>query len=122
MAAILANPQMELAGSSIEEWVRRDASMDVHEYANRMALGAWGGGLELAVCAAVLGMAVRVFSPVAGSVKVRLVAVFGMEDPMGERTVAVLYVGGAHFDAVTVANDSASQDNGGCARVVRQHV
>ena len=122
VAAIRANPQMELAGSSIEEWVRRDAGTGVYEYANRMARGAWGGGLELTVCAAVLGMAVRVFSPVAGSVKVRLVAVFGTEDPMGERTVAVLYVGGAHYDAVTVANDSASQDNGAGAKVVSQHV
>ena len=43
VAAMLKNPQLEVAGASIEDWVRRDSGLSVAQYAARLAGGAWGG-------------------------------------------------------------------------------
>ena len=43
VAAMLKNPQLEVAGASIEDWVRGDSGLSVAQYAGRLAGGAWGG-------------------------------------------------------------------------------
>ena len=106
VAVMLKNPQLEVAGASIAEWVRRDSGLSVEEYAARLAGGAWGGGIELAVYAATEKVEVRVFTPTEVHEKVRLVAAFGGQ--VDAAVVSVLYGGGAHYDAVKVVGVAES--------------
>ena len=107
VAVMLKNPQLEVAGASIAEWVRRDSGLSVEEYAARLAGGAWGGGIELAVYAATEKVEVRVFTPTEVHEKVRLVVAFGGQVDAAVVSV-LLYGGGAHYDAVKVVGVAES--------------
>ena len=89
--------------SSIAEWVRRDSQWDVAQYADSMARGAWGGGLEIAVFAHIEQALVRVFTTTEEEGKAELIAVFGeLEVPERRKDVSLLYVGGSHYNVVRV--------------------
>ncbi|CAJ1440258.1 unnamed protein product [Effrenium voratum] len=42
------NPSLQIAGDSLEEWVRWDSNSAVNEYTRRQAVTGWGGGIEMA--------------------------------------------------------------------------
>ena len=103
--AMLANPSIVIGGSSIAEWVQRDSGQDITRYASTMAGNAWGGGLEVAVFGVVMHTGVSVYTPSGATGRARRVAVFGNgvgHGGGGCRDLALLYVGGAHYDVVRV--------------------
>lgn len=61
MQFIEANPHLEVAGDTLEEWVRWDSNSSVPSYTRRMACGGWGGGIEMAACALLKKVNVHVY-------------------------------------------------------------
>ena len=68
--------------------------------------------MDMVVCAASQGIVIQVFSPVNASPMVRLVAQFWRANASRSRPIGVLYDGGAHYDAVRVADGSGSGGRG----------
>jgi hypothetical protein len=100
-------PWKVIGGASLEEWVKRESGLGMKEYVKKMSGGAWGGGLELAVYVELVRKGVMVFVPGAKVGVVDLVAAFGEVGACGgsEEVLALLYVGGAHYDVVRVSRD-----------------
>ncbi|CAK0902769.1 unnamed protein product [Prorocentrum cordatum] len=61
MQFIQANAHLEIAGDTLEEWVRWDSNTSVGAYTKRMAKGGWGGGIEMAACALLKKVNVHVY-------------------------------------------------------------
>merc|ERR1719324_2073753 len=55
------NPSLKIAGDTLEEWVRWDSRSSVSQYARRMAVGGWGGGIEMAACSLLKRVNVHVY-------------------------------------------------------------
>lgn len=92
------NPQLEIAGDSIEEWVRWDSGSSCDSYARRMHQGHWGGGIEMAAFAQLKGVNVHVYEQRGGQFK--RISCFNSSN--AHRTVHVLYQGRMHYDALVV--------------------
>lgn len=46
-----AHPETLIAETPLRDWVKWDTGSSVRDYARRMAVGGWGGGIEMAACA-----------------------------------------------------------------------
>lgn len=46
-----AHPDELIAETPLRDWVKWDSASNVRDYARRMAVGGWGGGIEMAACA-----------------------------------------------------------------------
>ncbi|CAJ1377562.1 unnamed protein product [Effrenium voratum] len=96
------NPQLEISGSSLTEWIEMTSQSSVDSYASKMRRGGeWGGAPEIAVCARMAEIDVQVYEP--GSEGFDLIASFpgneqGTPTP---KVVRVLYTGRLHYDALT---------------------
>eukprot|EP00927_Polykrikos_kofoidii_P041801 TRINITY_DN35652_c0_g1_i3.p1 TRINITY_DN35652_c0_g1~~TRINITY_DN35652_c0_g1_i3.p1 ORF type:complete len:215 (+),score=16.96 TRINITY_DN35652_c0_g1_i3:64-708(+) len=95
---IAENPALEIAGDTLQEWVRWDAGASIGSYANRMASGGWGGGIEMAVCSHLKGVNVHVYEEQRAGFK--RISCFNV--PRARKTIHVLYRGRNHFDALAV--------------------
>lgn len=98
LAAFIAeHPKLEIAGDTIEEWVRWDQDTSVTEYAGQMARRGWGGGIEMACCSILKGVNVHVYEnfPKGGFKRISCFNV-----PAAKQTIHVLYQGRAHYDAL----------------------
>lgn len=97
------NPSLEIAGDTLEEWVRWDANSTVAEYARRMAVSGWGGGIEMAACSLLKNVNVHVYESLSrrgGSCSNDFKRISCFDSPNASRTVHVLYQGGVHYDAL----------------------
>lgn len=90
------HPNLRIADTPVKEWVRWDSNLSVQNYANRMARGGWGGGIEMAAFSRLKKVNVHVFERKRGDYK--RISVF--EVPGASKTVHVLYQGGVHYDAL----------------------
>lgn len=101
---IMKNPSLEIADTPLRQWVAWDSSMPVPIYAASMAVGGWGGGIEMAACARLKGVDIRVYAASGGAW--RLISEFlgrsdsETEQNQAKRTVLVAYQGGIHYDAI----------------------
>lgn len=94
---IYRNPHLEIAGDSLEEWVRWDANSSPSAYASRMSRGGWGGGLEMAACSLLKKVNVHVYENALGGFK----RISRFDCPgKASKTLHVLYQGGVHYDAL----------------------
>jgi len=91
------NPKVEISGDTLEQWVLWDANTSVSNYARRMAVSGWGGGIEMAVCSLLKKVNVHVYESKASGFK--RISCFDCPEP-AKRTIHVLYQGGVHFDAL----------------------
>lgn len=92
------NPDLEIAGDKLEEWIRWDANCSVSTYARNMSCGGWGGGIEMAACSHLKEVNVHVYeSRWFGGYK--RISCFDCPQPT-QRTLHVLYQGGVHYDAL----------------------
>jgi len=99
LAAFLQqNPATQIAGDTLEEWVRWDANSSVNEYARRMAVGGWGGGIEMACCSLLKNVNVHVYENSGRGSEFKRISCF--DCPNAARTIHVLYQGGVHYDAL----------------------
>lgn len=94
------NPQLEISGDTLEEWVRWDAHTSVQQYARRMAVSGWGGGIEMAACSLLKKVNVHVYEPRRGG-EFERISCFDSPEPT-KRTINVLYQGGMHYDALFI--------------------
>lgn len=94
---ISRNPHLEIAGDSLEEWVRWDTNSSTSAYASRMSRSGWGGGLEMAACSLLKNVNVHVYENSLGGFK----RISRFDCPgKASKTVHVLYQGGVHYDAL----------------------
>mmetsp|Transcript_36914 Transcript_36914/g.113749 ORF Transcript_36914/g.113749 Transcript_36914/m.113749 type:complete len:284 (-) Transcript_36914:204-1055(-) len=94
------NPQLEISGDTIEEWVRWDANSSVSAYTQQMGRRGWGGGVEMAVCSILKAVNVHVYEHSYGSDFKRISC---FDTPGSQKTVHVLYQGRCHYDALVPA-------------------
>jgi len=95
------SPTVQIAGDTIEEWVRWDSNSSVADYARRMALSGWGGGIEMAACSLLKNVNVHVYENASrrgSSNEFKRISCF--DCPNAARTIHVLYQGGVHYDAL----------------------
>jgi len=98
---IARHPKLEIAGDTIEEWVRWDANTTCGKYANRMASGGWGGGIEMAACSLLKRINVHVYER-QRSGQFKRISCFNHPSAPKASTVHVLYQGRMHYDALAV--------------------
>jgi len=94
------NPSLTIAGDTIEEWVRWDASSSVESYSRRMAMSGWGGGIEMAACSLLKNVNVHVYENAMRSCGGEFKRISCFDSPNAARTIHVLYQGGVHYDAL----------------------
>lgn len=95
---IQQNPRVQIAGDTLEEWVRWDANASVASYARRMATGGWGGGIEMAACALLKKVNIHVYERRKSGCFQRISC---FDSPVDTKaTIHVLYQGGVHYDAL----------------------
>jgi hypothetical protein len=96
---VLEHPNLEIAGDTLEEWVRWDQNTSCQQYAQRMARSGWGGGIEMAACSQYKKVNVHVYEQQQGG-NFRRISCF--DNPSAQKTVHVLYRGRMHFDALVI--------------------
>jgi len=101
------NPSLTIADAALQDWVYWDSSLPVSVYAARIAVGGWGGGIEMAAFARLKGVDVKVYEASNGAW--RLIAAFqgNVDGKPTEKIVRVAYQGRMHYDAVVVEPDVA---------------
>jgi len=96
---IQRNSHLEIAGDTLEEWVRWDSRSTVSAYASKMAVGGWGGGIEMAACSLLHKVNVHVYEAKRHG-EFHRISCFDFPQSTS-RTIHVLYQGGMHYDAIT---------------------
>jgi len=93
------NPSLQIAGDTLEEWVRWDSNSTVSDYARRIAVSGWGGGIEMAACSLLKHVNVHVYEAV-GRACSEFKRISCFDAPGAAKTIHVLYQGGVHYDAL----------------------
>lgn len=94
------NSSLQIAGDTLEEWVRWDANTTVPDYARRMAVSGWGGGIEMACCSLMKNVNVHVYENVGRGFSNEFKRISCFDAPNAAKTIHVLYQGGVHYDAL----------------------
>jgi len=94
------NPALQIAGDTLEEWVRWDSNSSVSSYARRMAVSGWGGGIEMACCSLLKKVNVHVYEGMGIGCNSDFKRISCFDSPNAAKTVHVLYQGGVHYDAL----------------------
>jgi len=94
------NPSLEIAGDTLEEWVRWDSNASVGDYARRIAVSGWGGGIEMACCSLLKNVNVHVYESAHRGCGSEFKRISCFDSPNASRTIHVLYQGGVHYDAL----------------------
>jgi len=97
---IMEHPDMLVAGTSLEEWVKHDSGEGVNSYATKMAGDSWGGGIEMEVLSRLKDVNVHVFEKCENGFQ--RICCFDVDGAAAKRTVNVLYQGRNHYDALTL--------------------
>eukprot|EP01062_Namystynia_karyoxenos_P010367 TRINITY_DN1367_c0_g2_i1.p1 TRINITY_DN1367_c0_g2~~TRINITY_DN1367_c0_g2_i1.p1 ORF type:complete len:369 (+),score=101.30 TRINITY_DN1367_c0_g2_i1:86-1108(+) len=93
------HPNEEIAETPIKDWVLWDSRLSPDQYARRMGISGWGGGIELAACSRAKRVNVHVWENDRLSRGYRRISCF--DCPGGSaRTINVIYQGGVHYDAI----------------------
>jgi hypothetical protein len=99
-AYICDNPNDEIGGTPIKDWVMWDSGLNVREYSVSMQTGnKWGGAIEIAVCAKVSGCDVLVYERKGGS-NASCISKFESGGRRDGKSVRLLYSGQCHYDAI----------------------
>eukprot|EP00929_Paragymnodinium_shiwhaense_P062079 TRINITY_DN3099_c0_g1_i1.p1 TRINITY_DN3099_c0_g1~~TRINITY_DN3099_c0_g1_i1.p1 ORF type:complete len:469 (+),score=85.81 TRINITY_DN3099_c0_g1_i1:82-1407(+) len=102
-AFVKANPNLEIAGDTMAEWVHWDSGKSCASYASTMAAGRrWGGGIEMAACSHLKKVNVHVYEKNRRAGGFKRISCF--DYPQARKTIHVLYQGGIHYDALVPSN------------------
>ena len=102
---IRANPNLEIAGDPLKDWVQWDSGKSVAQYARSMASGGWGGGIEMAAFSRLKRVNVHVYERLSRGSGFKRISCFDSSKAKG-KTVHVLYCGGIHYDALVPTESS----------------
>lgn len=95
------NPSLQISGDTLEEWVRWDSNSTVNDYARRIAVSGWGGGIEMACCSLLKNVNVHVYENSGSrSCGAEFKRISCFDSPNAQKTIHVLYQGGVHYDAL----------------------
>jgi hypothetical protein len=95
------NPEKEIGGSSIRDWIMWDSAQSVADYARSMETGnKWGGAIEIAVCAFVSKRNVLVYEAQRGGYTCISKFESGAAGGGGGGSIQLLYGGRCHYDAI----------------------
>ena len=100
---IVRNQDLEIAESPLSDWISWAGHRSVAAYADQIARGAWGGGIEMAVCSRLKKVNVHVFEKGGGFWNrggFKRISCFDV--PGARKTITVLYGGRVHYDYLTV--------------------
>lgn len=92
-------PHVLIAETPISDWVKWDSQCSTAQYCRKMSGGAWGGGIEMAVCSLMKEVNIHVYEKSYSGFQ-RISAFDHPENPESKHTVRVLYCGGVHYDAL----------------------
>lgn len=101
---IAGNPDMEVAGTSLKDWIKFDSGGKVAAYAAEMAGGTWGGGIEIEAFVRLKVVNVHVYESCPGGY--RRICCFDTATEGDHRTVRLLYQGREHYDALACAENA----------------
>jgi hypothetical protein len=96
------NPSTMICDTPLQDWVRWDSNSSVPEYSQRIAGGAWGGGIEMACLSLILLCNIHVYER--HGVGYRRISAFDCAiQPKSRPIVRVLYCGGVHYGKLVAA-------------------
>lgn len=107
---IAENPEFEITGTTLREWVLWDSNTSLDTYARQLSRGGfWGGAIEMAACAQVYMVDIVVYEEDyygrgAQRISDFLVDSEASNPPRG--TVFVMYSGRSHYDAMQAVSRS----------------
>jgi len=90
------NEDLKIAGDTVSDWIEWDAHSSVNDYARRMSISGWGGGIEMAACSHLKKVNIHVYEEKMQGYK----RISCFDHPMATNTVHVLYRGSMHYDAL----------------------
>lgn len=100
------NPSLKIAGDTLDDWVRWDSNSSISEYARRISVSGWGGGIEMAACSLLKQVNVHVYESERSTSAYRggggndFKRISCFDCPNVTRVIHVLYQGGVHYDAL----------------------
>jgi len=97
---VAANPNLLIADDPLKEWILWDSGKSVRDYAAEMAVGGWGGGVEIAACSHMYNVNIHVYEADPKSDEFVRISCFNLDSPKRRRTLHVLYHGRNHYDAL----------------------
>lgn len=95
---IRRNPDMTIAETPIEDWIKYDSNDTVAQYANRMEGNVWGGAIEMAALMKMKNVNVHVYEKCREGYR----RISAFDTPGARKTVSVLYQGRMHYDAIQI--------------------
>mmetsp|Transcript_92006 Transcript_92006/g.177306 ORF Transcript_92006/g.177306 Transcript_92006/m.177306 type:complete len:514 (+) Transcript_92006:73-1614(+) len=95
---IAKNPDMTIADTAIKDWIKYDSNDSVQAYAQRMAGGTWGGGIEMAALTRMRNVNVHVYEKCREGYR----RISAFDCPNARKTICVLYQGRMHYDAIVI--------------------
>jgi len=103
---ISTNSDLEIAETPLKDWIKWDCNQSVTQYARRMAVTGWGGGIECAACSRLFRVNVHVWERIrkakSSSMCFKRISCFdfGKTGSSSAPTINVLYCGGVHYNAL----------------------
>jgi hypothetical protein len=97
---VAANPNLPIADDPLKEWVLWDSGQSVKDYAAAMAVGGWGGGVEIAACSHMYRVNIHVYEADSKSDEYVRISCFNFDSQKTRKTLHVLYHGRNHYDAL----------------------
>eukprot|EP00397_Hematodinium_sp_SG-2012_P030702 GEMP01032538.1.p1 GENE.GEMP01032538.1~~GEMP01032538.1.p1 ORF type:complete len:423 (+),score=78.74 GEMP01032538.1:145-1413(+) len=97
---IETNPNLDVAGTPLKDWVAYDDGGTVEQYAAHMAGEGWGGGIEMTVLSHLKRVNIQVFEKHRDGYK--RISVFDCPGA-ARKTISVLYQGRMHYDALEIS-------------------
>lgn len=107
---ILQNPEFQISGTPLRDWIHWDSQATVREYAYRLSAGGlWGGAIEMAACAEIFAVDVAVYEEDYRGFR-RISDFLTEGTPRG--TVFLVYLGRSHYDALQPAGSARGPGTG----------
>jgi len=123
---IAENPEFEITGTPLRDWVNWDSDVSVDNYALRLSRGnLWGGAIEMAACAQIFFVDIVVYEEDYYGGCIRRISDFLADTPQGgpppRGTILVLYSGRSHYDALQDLSSSGCRGGGGGGYSANHH-
>ena len=101
------NPHILIADTPLKDWLWWDSRLSPANYASRIGITGWGGGIEMAACSRLKGVDVHVWEQNRTGPGFRRISCFDASpNAPSLRTINVIYQGGVHYDTLVPLSPS----------------
>lgn len=94
------HPNLKICETPLRDWIKWDSGSSCAEYSRKMSRGAWGGGIEMAICSQIRKVNIHVYQKSSSSYT-RISAFDYPNEARKRRVVRVVYTGSMHYDALS---------------------